>query len=433
MQEMALLVEEVMASGSLDHATDYFYNTGVSLRLIYYAGTKQRTDKYFDHPLSHADPVTTLALFIVLVLNLFAHLPRVWCNITLGLLKILLVSIYNASGRTQTTADQRLMEHFPKDLRQVRRIFDMEAKTIVSATCPKCFATYPPEEKEGILVYPSRCSYHAPFQKQPCHTQLTTNHAQDGESVRVPIQPLVMQDFDAFVAAMLCREGMEQTLEQGITCEPHNPLFDIKNGNLLRSIRDVDGQPFMRVTNGELRLAWSLCVDWFNPHHNMAAGKSASVGLIVMACLNLPPHLRYKPENLYLVGILPAREPNGDQINHVLAPVVTKLLHSWEKGTWFTKTTMYPSGRLSRSVIAMSINDLPATKKVNGFASHSADSFCSHCFTTQSDINDINFAAWRRRSREHHMHWATKWRDATTNAERKAIFRDHGVRWSELL
>jgi hypothetical protein len=357
-----------------------------------------------------------------------------WCNITLGLLKILLVSTYTTSGRAQTAAaDQRLIKQFPKDLRQVRRIFGMEAQTIVSATCPKCFATYPPEEKGGVLVYPSRCSYQAPSENKSCRTQLTTNHVQDGESVRMPIQPFIMQDFDAFVASLLCREGMEQMLDNGITCERHDPLFDIKHSNLLRSIPDVDGKPFMRRTNGELRLAWSLCVDWFNPNQNMAAGKFTSVGLILMACLNLPPHLRYLPENLFPVAIIPTREPNGDQMNHILSPIVTKLLHSWQKGTWFTKTPMYPSGRLSRSVISISICDLPASKKINGFASHSADSFCSHCFTTQSDINNINSAEWRRRSREHHIYWATKWRDATTNAERKAIFRDHGVRWSELL
>ena len=39
----------------------------------------------------------------------------------------------------------------------------------------------------------------------------------------------------------------------------------------------------------ELRLAWSLSVDWFNPYHNKAVGKSASIGVIVMSCLNLPP------------------------------------------------------------------------------------------------------------------------------------------------
>ena len=367
-------------------------------------------------------------------MNLFGRLSRPLCNILLHLLQMLLIATYTASGRTQTTVERRMMNDFPTDLRSVRRIFDMEAQTIVYATCPTCFATYPPERQAGIFVYPSRCSHRTAFQEKPCHNRLTTQHVQDGESVRVPIQPFVMQDFDTFVAGMLSRRGMEQILEKGTVCEPQELLSDIKDGHLLRDIPGADGQPFMRKTsNGELRLAWSLCVDWFNPYHNKASGKSASIGSIVMACLNLPPHLRYKPENLYLVGILPKREPSREQINHILSPIVTKLLHSWEYGTWFTKTPTYPAGRLSRSVIAVSINDLLASKKVNGNASHSAELFCSHCLTTLTNINDINFAAWESRTYEHYKHWGKKWRDAKTKAERKAFFRDHGVRWSELM
>jgi hypothetical protein len=272
---------------------------------------------------------------------------------------------------------------FPMHLRRVREIFDMEAQTVVFATCPNCFATYPPEKQGNILAYPPRCSYQIPFQEKPCHNRLTTQQVRDGESVRVPIQPFVMQDFDAFVAGLLSRRGMEEILEKGSVCEPDELLSDVKDGNLLRDIPGADGQPFMGSTsNGELRLAWSLCVDWFNPYQNKAVGKSASTGSIVMACLNLPPHLRYKPENLYLVGILPKREPSREQINHILSPIVTKLLHSWEYGTWFTRTPAYATGRLSRSVIAVSINDLLASKKVNGNASHSAELFCSHCLTT---------------------------------------------------
>jgi hypothetical protein len=204
---------------------------------------------------------------------------------------------------------------FPMHLRRVREIFDMEAQTVVFATCPNCFATYPPEKQGNILAYPPRCSYQIPFQEKPCHNRLTTQQVRDGESVRVPIQPFVMQDFDAFVAGLLSRRGMEEILEKGSVCEPDELLSDVKDGNLLRDIPGADGQPFMGSTsNGELRLAWSLCVDWFNPYQNKAVGKSASTGSIVMACLNLPPHLRYKPENLYLVGILPKREPTSKSI-----------------------------------------------------------------------------------------------------------------------
>ncbi|KAG2054413.1 hypothetical protein BDR06DRAFT_825917, partial [Suillus hirtellus] len=109
----------------------------------------------------------------------------------------------------------------------------------------------------------------------------------------------------------------------------------------------------------DLRLAWSLLMDWFNPHRNETSGKKKLVGSIVMGLLNLPPSLQYKPENMYLVGIIPGpREPALEEINHFLCPVIEFFLPSWKDRMWFTRTHEHAEGRLSRSVILVAINDL---------------------------------------------------------------------------
>ncbi|KIO09267.1 hypothetical protein M404DRAFT_132764 [Pisolithus tinctorius Marx 270] len=61
--------------------------------------------------------------------------------------------------------------------------------------------------------------------------------------------------------------------------------------------------------------AFALHVDFFNPEGMNLWGTSMSSGIISMACLNLLLNIRYKPENMYLAGIIPspqtafAREP----------------------------------------------------------------------------------------------------------------------------
>lgn len=376
-----------------------------------------------------------LAAFIALVLNVFGNVTRSWCNTTLRLLAILLGLAFSKDG-DPTVREQNLLDNFPRDIRTVRKVFDLEAKTTIYATCPQCLCTYAPEVRGKVNVYPARCSWQRFPTSNECGARLTKRKVVDGCSVREPIRPFVVQDFDEFKAAMLTRPGMEDLLDKGTVFNDQSELWDIKDGYGIRDLPGPDGKPFIDgLKRDELRTAWSISVDWFNPFMNKAAGKSASTGSIVMACLNLPPSLRYKPENLFLVGVIPGpKEPSLDEINHFMRPLVDNLLPSWEHGTWFSSTHRHPQGRRERSAIAVVVTDLPAARKVTGLASYAFKKhFCSLCLLSKPDINNINHLQWARRTQEAHLEAAESWRDAQSKAERTRIFKEHGIRWSELL
>ncbi|GBE81521.1 hypothetical protein SCP_0312500 [Sparassis crispa] len=372
------------------------------------------TSHYFDHPLQRGDPLLLLAVFIVLILKLLGQVPRTTCNFALQMLKVLLDTALRQGTRSLSYREEQILDHFPRDIRGVQKAFDLEAVVIVYATCPSCCCTYVPSYQDDIPVYPSRCQHRSGPRSKPCNSQLMTTRVLDGESVRSPIRPFIVQDFHAFVGGLISRPGMEEILRQGKAIRDRYNLRDITNGSAVANMQGPDRKPFADAAEGELRLLWALSVDWFNPYLNKIAGLSISTGSMAMLCLYLPPSMRYKTDNLYLAGIIPGpKEPKLECTNHFLCPLVDQLLVSWERGIWYNRTYDYPRGRRVRSVLALIITDLPGSRK-------------------KQSINNIDMTTWKMKTAEEILEAAVRWRDADTQEERKHIFKEFGVRWSEL-
>ena len=69
-------------------------------------------------------------------------------------------------------------------------------------------------------------------------------------------------------------------------------------------------------------------VDWFQPFKN----GTMSVGVIYLALMNLPRELRFKRENVFLVGIIASLKSEPTSLNTFLKPMVDELNVLWTEG-----------------------------------------------------------------------------------------------------
>ncbi|MBW0526084.1 hypothetical protein O181_065799 [Austropuccinia psidii MF-1] len=123
-----------------------------------------------------------------------------------------------------------------------------------------------------------------------------------------------------------------------------------------------------------LELAFSLFMDQINPLSNKAAKKQVSLGVLALNCLNLPPPSPWKPQNIFISGLVPEpMQPNMVTINKIISIFINELIQL-EPGI-IIQTPQYPQGCRVFVRVGCLLGDLVANHKVAGFASHSATEF----------------------------------------------------------
>ena len=97
---------------------------------------------------------------------------------------------------------------------------------------------------------------------------------------------------------ILCRPGVENICREWKNRSYKEGIFrDIYDGKKWQNFRTYNGEELLDAPN---TYAFMLNVDWFNPYERTY---DVSVGGIYLTLLNLPRHLRFKKENMILVGI----------------------------------------------------------------------------------------------------------------------------------
>jgi hypothetical protein len=363
--------------------------------------------------------------FLVATLHLLCGLSVDDCSFLLPCVELIV-----GLSADHTSAKDHLLKAFPRDIRTVKRVLQLAPVVKPFVACSKCFALYP---QDGDI--PATCSYREMASSDPCGEALITFKRVGDQTRTVFVREYLHQSLKSWLGALLCRPGMETVLDRNVLAESQGgATSDIFGGTVLREFCGPDGLPFLPSKGSEGRYVFGLSVDAFNPFLNKQAGKKASSTAIYMVCLNLPPSIRYKAENMYLAGVIPGpREPSLTQINHLLEPLVEELLEFWTPGVWLNRTPQWEYGRIIRAALVPLICDLKAARQVMGHGSHSAKKFCSICQLPRDEIDVMDENKLVALTSIEYRKRAMKWKGATSQSQRDKIFKKYGVRWSVLL
>ena len=103
-----------------------------------------------------------------------------------------------------------------------------------------------------------------------------------------------------------------------------------------------------------------------------------SVGAIYLVVQNLPRQIRYKMENIILVGVIPGPKEPKLTMNSYLYPLVQEMKEFW-LGVSIPSQATPLKNVIIRAAITCCASDIPASRKLCGFVGHSAKLGCSKC------------------------------------------------------
>lgn len=392
-------------------------------------------DRWFS--VYHIEPFLLATLMMASIIHCLGSANRLEANYVLITIRAVIYSAWGFlhAGRL-TTAQSALLKQIPDDVRAALQFLNVEPEYTLYACCTSCCALYPPYRSPGNKDdrYQHVCT-HRPTQGDSICGQVLVQQNPKGEWR--PIKSFAFQSLHGWIAQLLCRRGIEEELARSWVVNDPTCCSDIMQSPAIQNFRGPDNATlFSDQATGKYNLVFALFVDWFNPFGNKKAGKSHSVGGMYMTCLNLPPSIRYKPENMYLAGIIPGpREPRLDEINHFLAPLVDALETLWNRGILLSQTAARSTGAIVHAALIPLVCDLPGMRKTAGMMGITSDlHLCGYCDLRKKNINQLamHFSANRKTRSDHYKH-ALAWKNAATSKERDEIVVRHGVRWSELL
>jgi hypothetical protein len=398
---------------------------------------------YENHEVEKLDTIAQIMILLVIACHVALGLGGSACNFILGVAAMLVkLTMAKSVSRCEETYDEHqhhILSQMPTSLFQALNIFKPDGKTTLYAACPICNFTYKPtvDNATATTTYPTLCTNRIAERhgSHICNTPLMESRNQHLR----PIKPFLVASFTDYLARLLSDPAIEQLCDKAcddamlsLNDPPDADVYSIFQAQFMKTFEGpITGQLFIdRGT--KTRLAFIMHTDFFNPSGSRKRGNHDSIGVIYLASLNLPIEIRYLPENLFLAIIPGPREPEAAEISHYLRPIIDECVAAWKPGIHLSKTPSSKTGRDVDVAIVISVNDLPAARKVSGTAGHGSDFYCTVCNGFgRGNLYNTDFDTWVSWDIENMCRQSEAWRDAETLKEKDAIFDNHGVRWSE--
>ena len=323
-----------------------------------------------------------------------------------------------------------LTTSFPRTLYALKKNLDIKSDLTRYCVCPTCHTLY--KEKDC----PHKCHHiefpdhpHAVY-RQKCGTDLMKSIKVEKNYKLVPRKIYVYNSISSTLQKLMSRPGFFESCEAWREANSSDGFMtDVYDGKLWRE----EWKRYLEVPGNLLLM---LNVDWFRVYKH----SSYSIGMIYLVIQNLPRTLRFKPENILIVGSIPGPHEPKLSINSYLKPMVDELLDLW-KGVQLECSNSVLGYKTIRVALALICSDIPATRKLCGFYGFNALYGCSKCmkkFTKPSIKEPTDFSGfqrdnWTPRDLKAHHTKALEARQAKSNAARDKVQSELGIRYSELL
>ena len=211
-------------------------------------------------------------------------------------------------------------------------------------------------------------------QREPCNSPLLkeVKVGSRRKSVFVPIKAYPYQGLKAGITDLVSNPKFLTLCEHWRSERqvPDGVLADVYDGSVWKDFNSDKYRNFLKAPGNLL----SINTDWFQPFSKTVY----SVGVIYLVVLNLPRNVRYKMENVIIVGIIPGTKEPKLTMNSFIGPLV-KELNSAYKGWCIPTNHPILKTVIVRLCIGCVTCDIPATRKLCGFFGHSAKLGCNKC------------------------------------------------------
>ena len=386
-----------------------------------------------------ADPVVLWLIGFFLILQAKHYITDACMN---ALLKFLCV-LFKVLGLTSTRISS-IAANFPSSVYKLRHHMDKAQQFDTFVVCSKCHQLYKFEDclndSEGD-IFSKTCSY-IRFPNHPlnrfrlqCGQPLLKKVVfASGKVIFYPLKVYPYKPVSAYLEVLLLRPGFAELCQHWkYRVSSSTKLCDIYDGKIWQNFQVVSDQPFL---SGTLGLGFMLNLDWFQPFKHT----TYSVGVIYLTIMNLPRSVRFKRENILLIGILPGPSEAKHDVNSYLNELVTELNALW---TGVTMNIQNSSGLVDKVTVRCALLcvacDLPAGRKLCGFLGHSAKLGCSKCYKEFSgtvgmmDYSGFDRTKWKPRTNSAHRTSVQKVCKATSKQQQAKIESTEGCRFSCLL